>query len=134
MNGMRDAVTEGNGAVAIDTPLHNGDSMADHGRRIQRDAVTLATEIRGTTADLERYLSDQIEKRPYVALGVAAGVGYILGGGLRSRLTAVVLGTASRLVTALAARELGSRISPQSFTSNSNASPEPAARPAKEPS
>ena len=92
-------------------------SLGDHGRQIYHDAATLAAEVRGTTADLERYLIEQVEERPYTTLGVAAGVGYVLGGGLSSRLTVVLLGAATRLVTVLAVRELGARILPRDSTS-----------------
>jgi hypothetical protein len=86
------------------------------------DAATLAAEIRGTTADLERYLTDQVERRPYSTLGVAAGIGYVLGGGLSSRLTVVLLGAATRVAMALVARELGARILQSGSTSAQNKS------------
>jgi len=60
---MREAEKQGNGAVEGEHPLPTSGSMADHGRRIQHDAAALASEVRGTTADLERYLTDQVEKR-----------------------------------------------------------------------
>ena len=87
-------------------------SLGDHGRQIHHDAHALAAAVQEAAHDLERYLSEQVEERPYAALGVAAGVGYVLGGGLRSRLTTVLLGAATRLAMALAARELAARLSP----------------------
>jgi hypothetical protein len=87
-------------------------SLGDHGRQIHHDAHALAAAVQGATDDLERYLTAQVEQRPYTTLGVAAGVGYVLGGGLRSRLTAVLLGAATRFAMALAARELAARLSP----------------------
>ena len=74
------------------------------------------------TDDLERYLTEQVERRPYTTLGVAAGVGFLLGGGLRSRLTAVLLGAATRLAMALAARELVARLLPGASASVQNKS------------
>jgi hypothetical protein len=100
-----------NGAAGTtEAPLQDPRSISDRGRQIHHDAATLAAEVRGTTADLERYLTDQVKRRPYRTLGVAAGIGYVVGGGLSSRLTAVLLGAATRLATALVARELGNRI------------------------
>jgi ElaB/YqjD/DUF883 family membrane-anchored ribosome-binding protein len=84
-------------------------SLGDHGRQIQHDAETLAAAVRDATDGAQRYLTEQVEQRPYSTLGVAAGVGFALGGGLSSRLTAMLLGAATRLAMALAARELGSR-------------------------
>ena len=87
-------------------------SLGDHCREIDHDAHALAAAVRDVTNDLEGYLTEQVHRRPYVTVGVAAGVGYVLGGGLRSRLTAVLLGAATRVALAVAARELGDRLSP----------------------
>jgi ElaB/YqjD/DUF883 family membrane-anchored ribosome-binding protein len=97
-------------------------SLGDHCRRIHDDAHALAAAVQEATDDLERYLTEQVEERPYAALGVAAGVGYVLGGGLRSRLTAVLLGAATRLATALAVREIAARLSPGASASVQNKS------------
>ena len=88
----------------------NSCSLGDHGRQIQHDAEALAAAVRDATDGVQRYLTAQVEQRPFGTLGVAAGVGYVLGGGLSSRLTVVLLGAATRVATALVAREPGSRI------------------------
>ena len=85
-------------------------SLGDHGRQIHHDVAALAAAVRDATDGLQRYLTAQVGQRPYSTLGVAAGVGYVLGGGLSSRLTAMLLGAATRLAIALAARELGTRV------------------------
>ena len=87
-------------------------SLGDHCREINHDAHELAAAVHDATDALEGYLKEQVHRQPYVTLGVAAGVGYVLGGGLRSRLTAVLLGAATRVALAVAARELGDRLSP----------------------
>lgn len=95
-------------------------SFGDHGRQIHHDVHALAAAVQEAADDLEGYLTAQVEERPYTTLGVAAGVGFVLGGGLRSRLTAVLLGTATRLAMALAARELAARVSPGASASAQN--------------
>ena len=100
----------------------NPRSLEDHGRQIQHDAEALAETLRDATDGVQRYLTAQVEERPFRTLGVAAGVGYVLGGGLSSRLTVVLLGTATRVATALVARELGSRILQSASTSAHNKS------------
>ena len=121
MSGMRDSEnSKGNGASGPQRQPRQPQSLGDHARHIHHDAATLAAEVRGTTADLERYLTDQVQRRPYSTLGVAAGIGYILGGGLRSRLTAVLLSTATRVAMALVARELGTRLSPEAAAAAQN--------------
>lgn len=87
-------------------------SLGAHSRDIYDDARALTLAVRSATDDVERYLRDQVNRRPYRTLGVAAGVGYVLGGGLRPRLTLVLVGAATRMATALAARALAARLLP----------------------
>ena len=104
---MRSIRTD-NGAPSGPEQPQEQRSLGDHGRQIHHDAEALAAAVRDATDDVQRYLTEQVEQRPFSTLGVAAGVGYVLGGGLSSRLTAVLLGAATRVATALVARELGS--------------------------
>ena len=87
-------------------------SLGDHGREIHHDAHALIAAVQDAADDLERYVTEQVHRRPYSTLGVAVGVGFVLGGGLRSRLTAMLFGAATRLAMAVAARELAARLSP----------------------
>ena len=91
-------------------PPRNTQSFTDHGRHIQQDAENLVAAVRDATEDVQRYLTTRVQQRPFSTLGVAAGAGYVLGGGLSARLTIVLLGVATRVATALVARELGTRI------------------------
>jgi hypothetical protein len=54
--------------------------------------------------DLYRSLQISIEENPYGTLAVAAGIGFILGGGLFSRLGAKLVATAIRASLASAAQ------------------------------
>lgn len=99
----------GNGAWGTSAPRESL-SLAEHGRQIQHDAEALAGAVEEATAGVQRYLTAQVEQRPLTTLGVAAGVGYVLGGGLSARLTVVLLGAATRLATAVVAREIGNRV------------------------
>ncbi|MBI4515982.1 MAG: hypothetical protein HY699_09240 [Deltaproteobacteria bacterium] len=121
---MRDSEnSKGNGAAGgTERPLQDPRSISDHGRQIHHDAHALAAAVQEAADDLERYLTEQVEQRPYTTLGVAAGVGYVLGGGLRSRLTAVLFGATTRFAMALAARELAARLSPGASASVQNKS------------
>ena len=103
----------GNGVSGASEP-QSSPAFADHGRQIRHDAEALAASLQDAADDLQRCLTAQVEQRPFTTLGVAAGVGYLLGGGLGSRLTVIMLGAAARLATTIVARELGSRIIVQS--------------------
>lgn len=65
--------------------------------------------IRFATVDLDRYLADRVRRQPVATLSIAAGVGYVLGGGLATRFTIDMLGIAARLAATLAVRELATR-------------------------
>ncbi len=95
-------------------------SLGDHGRQIHHDAEVLATAVRDAADDLHRYVAEQVEQRPLMTLGLAAGAGFVLGGGLSARLTIALLGTATRLATAVAARELSTRILRRGATAAAN--------------
>lgn len=97
------------GAVKHEVKHPDLHSLGEHGRQIHKDAAALVADVRGSTIDLERYLSTQVRVSPYRSLGIAAGVGYLLGGGLTSRLTLLLLGVATRLAAGIAIRELGSQ-------------------------
>jgi len=85
------------------------ESLAAAGRRIQEDASRLAAHVQDVGSEMEGVLAGQVRERPYTTLAAAAGVGYVLGGGLGSRLTLLAFGMATRLAMAMIARELGSR-------------------------
>lgn len=85
-------------------------SLGDHAQEIHQDAEALAAAVREATSATQEFLEKQIEDRPYTTLGVAVGVGYVLGGGLSARLPILALGVAARVAAAAAAREIGARL------------------------
>jgi hypothetical protein len=108
---------ESSNGVGDPWPAADGRSFGDHRRQINQDAHALAAAVQHATSGVEDYLTERVQSRPYVTLGVAAGVGYVLGGGLGSRLTAVLFRAATRVALAVAARELGDRLSPAASAS-----------------
>jgi len=52
----------------------------------------------GSDVDLQQVLTESIKQYPLSALGIAAGAGFILGGGLRSRVGIAVILFAGRQV------------------------------------
>ena len=130
MTAMHDpAHSNENGVADSDWPaVQVPRSAGDHARQIRHDATTLAEEVRRTAASLEVFLGDRMRRRPYTTLSVAAGVGYVLGGGLATRFTVVLLGVATRLATAVAMREVVGRYQPHTGASGHNTSGPSAAR------
>ncbi len=84
-------------------------SFGDRMQQVSHDAQVLSAALAGAARDVEHYLTTHIREKPARTLAVAAGLGYVLAGGLRSRLTSLLLQVGSRLAMALAARELGVR-------------------------
>ncbi len=68
--------------------------------------------------DVEEGLRSLVKKQPVVAVVGAAGLGYVLGGGLRSRLTAVLFGMGARLAAAVVVRELSAALIPPTTLGN----------------
>lgn len=75
--------------------------IVEHAREIRRDASALAEDLRGTRQEIETVLGQELTQRPLRAVGIALGVGYVLGGGLTTRLTYSMFGAATRLTTML---------------------------------
>jgi len=77
-------------------------SVFDAGRSLRDDASLMAETLTDAAGEIQGYLREQANRRPYAALGAAAGIGFVLGGGLSLRLTSTLLTIGGRLlVTAL---------------------------------
>ncbi len=78
----------------------NGHSpdMAERVDSLGRMARSFSEELRGTAADFGRALDlrGRARRHPYLMVAAAAGLGYVLGGGLFTRTTGRLLGLAGR--------------------------------------
>ena len=78
--------------------------------RLERDTKELLAAMERLSDDASSSLRDQVDRRPYVSLGLGLLGGYVLGGGLTSRLGALVLSAVWRAALAnLVTRGVGSR-------------------------
>lgn len=76
----------------------NGEkSIGAHGKEVRDHARALTTSVQSTFDDVDRYVNRQMRKRPYTAIGVAAGVGFVLGGGLAPRLLSTMVSIGTRM-------------------------------------
>lgn len=116
-------------------------SAAAGGTRVARglsdDLATLSAETRAllalvatATGDLEHAAQQQLAKRPYLTLMLAAGFGYVCGGGVPTRATSVVVNFATRLGVDIAARQIVAALATAGAEGTNNvrrkASPSPA--------
>lgn len=79
---------------------------AEARRQVVEDARALASDLQDALGQTRSELRHHLERHPYLTLGMVAAAGYVLAGGLASRLTAVALGAGGRVATAVIAREL----------------------------
>ena len=96
-----------------------GNQILARGREVLNEARTLASSLEEAYDEIEEYLREQMEQRPYATLGAAAGIGYILGGGLPSRLTGLLVSLGTRAAFTMAIQQLAPGVS----TGASNNSP-----------
>jgi hypothetical protein len=74
-----------------------GVRVGDAARRVSEGIGDLGRAINDRQQDLTAAARDFMRERPIAALGIAFGVGYVLGGGLFSRTTSRVLGMGIKL-------------------------------------
>jgi hypothetical protein len=79
-NGMRDISRDGDAAA------------------IKEAAMEAASSVNTLYEVSQEFLAHQTKQRPYAVLGAAAGVGFILGGGLASRFARILLSIGGRVV------------------------------------
>ena len=78
-------------------PKPNGHAhIGEAGARVRDDAKALATSMTDFTTLARDTTFRVMDEKPYVAIGTAFGVGYLLAGGLRSKLTGLMVTLAGR--------------------------------------
>ncbi|HEY2774130.1 MAG TPA: hypothetical protein VGK20_08775 [Candidatus Binatia bacterium] len=82
-------------------------SLTEAGRQLRGDVESLASHASSARSEVVDFICDYARERPIATVATAAGVGYLLGGGLGSSITRLALGIGSRLAVAVVARELG---------------------------
>jgi len=78
-------------------------------KRVGADLADVAGAALHAARGWEMLLRDQLDRQPIATLAVAAGLGYLLGGGLRSGLARTLAGMGARLA---AERVMGQLIAP----------------------
>jgi len=69
----------------------------EQGRRVERDLEDLRDAIRQTVTTGQNLVRSRLRDQPYATLLAAAGVGYVLGGGLPRIPVRLLLGLGGRL-------------------------------------
>lgn len=104
---------------------HNGkgkaDELVEHTRELRHNARQVADDLRHiySSASDRVNLGQLYRQNPYMMLGVAAGVGYLLGGGLFTPFTSRLLRIGTRAVLIpLATAQLDKMLTGGEITAN----------------
>jgi hypothetical protein len=73
----------------------------EHTAEAKEEVQMLASSIGELSQDVSTYVEEQVKHRPWAVLGVAAAIGYVIGGGLPSRITRAGLSIAMRMGTGM---------------------------------
>jgi hypothetical protein len=76
------------------------------GQRVRQEVSGFTAEIEEGLGDLERFVRDQLARRPYTTLGAASGLGYVLGGGVPVALGRMLFALGGRLAFVMLAQRL----------------------------
>jgi hypothetical protein len=83
-----------------------GHKIGTSGRHAVHSAQEFVESVQDVRGQLSQALSQQATERPYVALGAAASLGFVLAGGLTIRLTSKLVGLGARLALSAAVKQL----------------------------
>jgi hypothetical protein len=85
----------------------SGRDLVEDSRRLGDDFAALAEEALHVALGWRALLCRRLERTPYATLAVAAGVGYVLGGGVPSAVVRTLIGVGGRIAVEHAIARLG---------------------------
>jgi ElaB/YqjD/DUF883 family membrane-anchored ribosome-binding protein len=74
--------------------------LLERGRQVEHDAQSFAANLEGLVADAEQFVRTRLEAQPYATLAIAAGAGFLIGGGLTIGVMATITRLGTRMATA----------------------------------
>jgi len=81
----------------------------DETRELRREIGELIATAERILGETEAVLRSELARRPYLTLGVAAGAGYVLGGGVPSRVARWAAGVGMRVLLMSLVQEIVSQ-------------------------
>ena len=91
------------------------DAAWTESRHAKEEADRLAHALRRARVEWEDVLRGTMGQQPYATLAVAAGVGFVLGGGLAPGLVRTLFGTGTRMALGLALERLFTNVGSDAF-------------------
>ena len=83
--------------------------LLEHSERLREDVIALAASVRRAARGWQAVTREQLERRPYATLALAASVGYVLGGGVPTPLIRGLIGLGGRLALERAIAQLAAQ-------------------------
>jgi hypothetical protein len=81
-------------------------SLSEVGEKVRQDFGMFREAVQRETDELTRNARAYVEQHPYAAVGAAFGIGFLLAGGLFSKMTARTLKFGTRFLVGRALRQL----------------------------
>jgi len=94
--------------VAVDADVSTG-GVAKTANRAVRDTAQKYLHMAGVKVDLEN-IEARLRERALISLAIAAGTGFVLGGGLATKPGVILLGLFGRVAARQTATNVGSQI------------------------
>jgi hypothetical protein len=89
--------TNGSGEHHADGAARGAQQIRENVRVLQRDTRELLSALEQLSSSVSGALREQMDRRPYAALGAGLLTGYVLGGGLSLRVATLLGATAARM-------------------------------------
>jgi ElaB/YqjD/DUF883 family membrane-anchored ribosome-binding protein len=87
-------------SAARSAPPTSTGRLFERGRQVEHDAQSFVANLEGLVSDAEQLLRTRLQTQPYATLGIAAGAGFVLGGGVTLGVLATVARLGTRMATA----------------------------------
>lgn len=89
------------------------DHARDAARTFQSDFRRLQADVHGAAARADRIVREGVSTAPLVAVGTAAALGFLIGGGVPRSALAMILGVGARMAGSWLQNEFLERNEPQ---------------------
>jgi hypothetical protein len=103
---MMNASAEPESVLAAGQQRASVRQIYDQTRRVGDELGVLADAARQAISGCQALARERLERQPYATLAVAAGIGYVLGGGMPTTLMRLLFGVGSRLAVERALAQL----------------------------
>jgi len=103
-------------------PMNSTTDLLNAGKEAKENATKLWSSVRAAASLVEKAAKEQLQERPYTTLGVVAGAGFVVAGGLASSITKSLVSAGTKLAAVALFDQLADAITPKSAAPSSTPS------------